>query len=96
MRFALVLALGLAGHALAQRSPPVIPPPPGHVVDPRPTSSELPKPQPPIELSEPPRLVEPVELPVPVGKQQCMKESKVPCRDDAKRDCKIVEIVDCG
>jgi hypothetical protein len=63
--------------------------------DPRPgIQSNLPPPQPPPEISRPPELIKPAELPKPVGKQ-CIKERVAPCTLDPKRECKVMEIVDC-
>jgi hypothetical protein len=80
--FPVLLALALSQSSLAQR-------------DPRPgIQSNLPPPQPPPQLSTPPSLITPRELPIPTGRQ-CMKEVAAPCKDDPKRECKTVVIAAC-
>jgi hypothetical protein len=62
--------------------------------DPRPTTQQLPPPQPPPELVQPSAPLIKGELPKPRGKQ-CIKQRVAPCTSDPKRECKVMEIAEC-
>ena len=106
MRALPVLLAFLSATAFAQGlfSPPPNPqhggqpfgtPPPGMVVVPAYPATLLPSAQPAIEMKDlPATVIRATEIPKPVSKQ-CLRESTAPCRDDAARMCKQLEIASC-